>query len=148
MNRAMPLDKMQAQGNRDEFTAYLQGEFAAANAIIDSMCHHLRLIGKPGEYDDVIMSIQQRRCYWDQIIRMQPYFTVAGVLHELKQVRWRRQQMFSGLSNRHGQCVDLVKKGQNLEKGSGSEKGGEEDNLDLTVVGERNGNGLFLFRIN
>ncbi|KAM7463373.1 hypothetical protein LguiA_031494 [Lonicera macranthoides] len=139
MIRAMPLDKIKAQGNRDEFIAYLRGEFAAANVIIDSMCHHLRSIGKPGEYDDVIKSIQQRRFYWDQIIRMQPYFTVAGILHELKQVIWRRQQRFYGLSNRQGQWVDLVKKGQNLEKDSGSEKGGEDNNLDLTVVEQRNG---------
>ncbi|CAI9278759.1 unnamed protein product [Lactuca saligna] len=32
---------------RDEFISWLRGEFAAANAIIDSLCHHLKSVSEP-----------------------------------------------------------------------------------------------------
>ncbi|KVH96381.1 hypothetical protein Ccrd_001535 [Cynara cardunculus var. scolymus] len=77
---------------RDGFISWLRGEFAAANAIIDSMCHHLKSVGEPGEYDEVIGSIQQRRCNWNPVLHLQQYFSVAEVLYALQQVTWRRQQ--------------------------------------------------------
>ncbi|KAM7484737.1 hypothetical protein LguiA_000746 [Lonicera macranthoides] len=80
---------------RDGFISWLRGEFAASNAIIDSLCHHLRLIGEPGEYDGVIGCIQQRRSNWNPVLHMQQYFSVAEVLYALQQVTWRRQQRFS-----------------------------------------------------
>ncbi|KAJ6401738.1 hypothetical protein OIU84_013909 [Salix udensis] len=36
----LPVDE------RDGFISWLRGEFAAANAIIDSLCHHLRVVGE------------------------------------------------------------------------------------------------------
>lgn len=77
---------------RDGFISWLRGEFAAANAIIDSLCNHLRLIGEPGEYDAVIGCIQQRRYNWSSVLHMQQYFSVAEVIYALQQVGWRRQQ--------------------------------------------------------
>lgn len=80
-----PLDE------RDGLISWLRGEFAAANAIIDSLCHHLRSVGDSGEYDAVIGSIQQRRCNWNPVLHMQQYFSVAEVIHALQHVTWRRQ---------------------------------------------------------
>lgn len=77
---------------RDEFILWLRGEFAAANAIIDSLCHHLKSVSEPGEYDGVIGSIQQRRCNWNPVLHMQQYFSVAEVIYALQQATWRRQQ--------------------------------------------------------
>ncbi|XP_031399823.1 RNA demethylase ALKBH10B isoform X2 [Punica granatum] len=77
---------------RDGFISWLRGEFAAANAIIDSICHHLRAVGEPGEYDAVIGLIQQRRCNWTSVLHMQQYFPVSEIVYALNQVTWRRQQ--------------------------------------------------------
>ncbi|KAF8407563.1 hypothetical protein HHK36_006697 [Tetracentron sinense] len=77
---------------RDGFISWLRGEFAAANAIIDSLCHHLWSIGEPGEYDAVMGSIQQRRCNWNPILNMQQYFSVAEVMFALQEAARRKQQ--------------------------------------------------------
>lgn len=79
---------------RDGFISWLRGEFAASNAIIDSLCNHLRMIGEPGEYDAVIGCIQQRRYNWSSVLHMQQYFSVAEVIYALQQVGWRRQQRY------------------------------------------------------
>ncbi|MCD7449248.1 hypothetical protein HAX54_050686 [Datura stramonium] len=77
---------------RDGFISWLRGEFAAANAVIDALCHHLRLVGEPGEYDGVIGCVQQRRGNWSTVLHMQQYFSVAEVIYSLHQVEWRKQQ--------------------------------------------------------
>ncbi|XVF85550.1 hypothetical protein PTKIN_Ptkin17bG0126200 [Pterospermum kingtungense] len=77
---------------RDGFIYWLRGEFAAANAMIDSLCHHLREVGEAGEYEAVISCIQQRRCNWNPVLHMQQYFSVAEVSYALQQVAWRRRQ--------------------------------------------------------
>ncbi|KAK6931693.1 hypothetical protein RJ641_003486 [Dillenia turbinata] len=79
---------------RDGFISWLRGEFAAANAIIDSLCHHLRVTSEPGEYDVVIGCIQQRRCNWNTVLHMQQYFSIAEVMFSLQQVAWRKQQRY------------------------------------------------------
>ncbi|KAI8538799.1 hypothetical protein RHMOL_Rhmol09G0131400 [Rhododendron molle] len=60
--------------------------------MVDSLCHHLRLVGDPGEYYWVIGCVQQRRCNWSPVLHMQQYFSVAEVMYALQQVAWRRQQ--------------------------------------------------------
>ncbi|XP_068659514.1 RNA demethylase ALKBH10B-like isoform X2 [Aristolochia californica] len=77
---------------RDGFISWLRGEFAAANAIIDSLCHHLRSISNPGEYDFVIGTIQQRRYNWNAILHMQQYFPVAEVIFALQQIKIHKEQ--------------------------------------------------------
>ncbi|KAJ7974774.1 Oxidoreductase, 2OG-Fe(II) oxygenase family protein [Quillaja saponaria] len=112
---------------RDGFINWLRSEFAAANAIIDSLCQHLRAVGDPGEYDMVIGSIQQRRCNWNPVLHMQQYFSVADVMYALQQVAWRRQQRCfdpvkvgakefkrSGAGYKLGQRVEAVKEGHNI----------------------------------
>jgi hypothetical protein len=80
---------------RDNFISWLRGEFAAANAIIDSLCHHLQTTGKPNEYDFVLHCIHQRRFNWTVVLHMQQYFSVAEVVFALQQVVWMRQAMSS-----------------------------------------------------
>lgn len=77
---------------RDAFMSWLRGEFAASNAIIDALCHHLRLLGEQGEYEGVIGCIQQRRCNWNAVLYMQQYFSVAEVVYALQQVESRKQR--------------------------------------------------------
>lgn len=77
---------------RDGFISWLRGEFAASNAIIDALCHHLRLVGEPGEYDGVIGCVQQRRANWNSVLHMQQYHSVAEVIYSLHQVEWMKQQ--------------------------------------------------------
>ncbi|XP_071704469.1 RNA demethylase ALKBH10B-like [Rutidosis leptorrhynchoides] len=110
----------------DRFTSWLRGEFAAANAIIDSLCHHLRSVGEFGEYDDVIGSIQQRRCNWNSVLHMQPHFSVAEVQYALQHATWNRQQLNSDGYIDH---VNVV----------GPEK--RSDEKDFTVAAKYN-NGL------
>ncbi|KAF5945467.1 hypothetical protein HYC85_015695 [Camellia sinensis] len=111
---------------RDVFISWLRGEFAAANAIIDSLCNHLSMIGEPGEYDGVNFSIQQRRCNWSPVLQMQQYFSIAEVLYSLQQVAWRRHSRFfdpvkvpgkeykrSGFGSRQGQRVEYMKESHN-----------------------------------
>lgn len=88
---------------RDAFISWLRGEFAAANAIIDSLCHHLRAVGEPGEYDLVVGCIQQRRCNWTPVLHMQQYFSVGEVIVALQQVVLRRQQQQQQQQHHHQQ---------------------------------------------
>ncbi|CAA3031679.1 Hypothetical predicted protein [Olea europaea subsp. europaea] len=88
---------------RDGFLMWLRGEFAAANAIIDSLCHHLRVVGEPGEYDGVIGSIQQRRCNWNPVLHLQQYFPVAEVIYALQQMgNWKEHRRGGGRGHRGG----------------------------------------------
>lgn len=88
---------------RDGFISWLRGEFAASNAIIDALCHHLRLVGEPGEYDGVIGCVQQRRANWNSVLHMQQYHSVAEVIYSLHQVEWMKQQKgFDGGVNKVG----------------------------------------------
>ncbi|KAJ6431628.1 hypothetical protein OIU84_019001 [Salix udensis] len=88
---------------RDGFISWLRGEFAAANAIIDSLCHHLRAVGEPGEYDLVVGCIQQRRCNWNHVLHMQQYFSVGEVVAALQQAVPRRQQQQQRQNHHHRQ---------------------------------------------
>ncbi|PKA56084.1 alkylated DNA repair protein alkB like 5 [Apostasia shenzhenica] len=77
---------------RDGFISWLRSEFAAANAIIDSLVHHLRVTGDPGMYEHAIGCIQQRRCNWTPVIYMQHYYSIGDVAMALHQVAVRKQQ--------------------------------------------------------
>ncbi|XP_008789249.2 RNA demethylase ALKBH10B-like [Phoenix dactylifera] len=87
-----PHQRLWFPDERDGFISWIRAEFAASNAIIDSLIHHLRVIGEPGEYDAVVGFIQQRRCSWNPVLHLQQYFSVAEVAYSLQQVAWRKQQ--------------------------------------------------------
>ncbi|KAF1876422.1 hypothetical protein Lal_00029770 [Lupinus albus] len=131
---------------RDGIIGWLRSEFAAANAIIDTLCNHLHVVGDPGEYDMVTGAIQQRRCNWNQVLLMQQYFSVAEVGYALQQVTWRRQQRSMdpvkmgakegrrfGPGYRQGQRVEAAKVGYN----SSVESYSHEGNTVVTGVAEK-----------
>ncbi|KAF7808506.1 RNA demethylase ALKBH10B-like [Senna tora] len=138
---------------RDGFINWLRSEFAAANAIIDSLCHHLRTVGDPGEYDMVIATIQQRRCNWNQVLLMQQYFSVADVAYSLQQVTWRKQQKYldpvkvgvkeykksgPGYNKQGGQRFEAAKEGynSNLESFSQEANSKQEEHKSGGKVGK------------
>ncbi|XP_041013973.1 RNA demethylase ALKBH10B-like isoform X2 [Juglans microcarpa x Juglans regia] len=137
---------------RDGFISWLRGEFAAANAIIDSLCHHMRTVGDPGEYDNVIGCIQQRRCNWNPVLHMQQYFSVAEVIYALQQVAWRRQQRHSETLKAGGKDFKRsavgIKPVQRIEAekewhNSSAESHGHDCNSLSGVVGSEKGDGGF-----
>ncbi|KAJ0037553.1 hypothetical protein Pint_22493 [Pistacia integerrima] len=93
-NVVLSDNKMQFPDERDGFIFWLRSEFAAANAIIDALCQHLRSVGEGGEYDVVLNYIQNRRSNWSQVLHMQQYFSVGDVLFALQQVTWKKQSRF------------------------------------------------------
>uniref|UniRef100_A0A2P2M4V3 Uncharacterized protein n=1 Tax=Rhizophora mucronata TaxID=61149 RepID=A0A2P2M4V3_RHIMU len=124
-----PLDE------RDGFISWLRGEFAAANAIIDSLCHHLQaVVGEPGEYELVIGAIQQRRCNWNPVLHMQQYFSVGEVIVALQQVALWRQQHHHQHHQQYRHYSDQSKVGgKQFRRSSGS---GFNKELGGSVVGK------------
>ncbi|VVB07065.1 unnamed protein product [Arabis nemorensis] len=77
---------------KDALISWFRGEFAAANAIIDAMCSHLRKTGggddgdsvSGSEYDSVFAAIHRRRLNWIPVLQMQKYHSIAEVAIELQ----------------------------------------------------------------
>ncbi|KAH7292350.1 hypothetical protein KP509_29G063600 [Ceratopteris richardii] len=84
---------------RDAFISWIRGEFAAANAIIDAMCQHLRAIGEPSEYESLFACIHRRRSNWAVVLNMQQFFPVAEVVHALQQATFQKQQAHNNFNN-------------------------------------------------
>ncbi|KAJ6805448.1 uncharacterized protein M6B38_180535 [Iris pallida] len=85
-----------AADDRDAFASWLRSEFAAANAIIDTLLHHLHATGDPGEYDRVAAAVHQRRLNWSPVLHLQHFFPVGEVAYSLDQARWRRMSQSPG----------------------------------------------------
>ncbi|CAA2940098.1 uncharacterized protein LOC111375864 [Olea europaea subsp. europaea] len=79
---------------KDAIIAWFRGEFAAANAIIDALCKHLRQLegGVPAEYDSVFGAIHRRRLNWIPILQMQQYYPIADVTMELQKVEAEKSE--------------------------------------------------------
>ncbi|XP_010458983.1 PREDICTED: uncharacterized protein LOC104740153 [Camelina sativa] len=124
-NVTAPSEKLQfppVAGNwipdeRDGFISWLRAEFAAANAIIDSLCQHLQTIGDQNEYESVIGSIHHRRLGWSQVLTMQQFYPVAEVSYNLQQIAWKRQQQMP--PQRHYSSSDQVGKFGGRRSGPG-----------------------------
>ncbi|KAG4208142.1 hypothetical protein ERO13_A03G112900v2 [Gossypium hirsutum] len=128
---------------RDGFIYWLRGEFAAANAMIDSLCQHLREVGEVGEYEAVIACIQQRRSNWNPVLHMQQYFSVAEVSYALQQVSWRRRQRpydQGKLGGKEYKRSGFEFKGHRLEVAKEMQNSGVDNDANLTVntISERN----------
>ncbi|KAF8099271.1 hypothetical protein N665_0247s0050 [Sinapis alba] len=94
-----PSDKLQfppagswIPDERDVYISWIRGEFAAANEIIDRLCHHLQGIGDQNQYDAAISAIRQRQSNWSQAIYMQPYYTVVDIYNALQHAAWKWKQ--------------------------------------------------------
>ncbi|XP_022724933.1 uncharacterized protein LOC111281459 isoform X2 [Durio zibethinus] len=131
---------------RDGFIYWLRGEFAAANAMIDSLCQHLREVGEVGEYEAVISYIQQRRCNWSPVLHMQQYFSVAEVSYALQQVAWRRRQRHydqGKVGGKEFKRSGIGFKGHRIEVAKDVHNSGVDcdGNSSATAVSERNERG-------
>ena len=114
---------------RDGFICWIRSEFAAANAIIDAMCDHLKGVGDHGEYDGVIGCLQQRRVNWYPVLHLQQFFSVSEVVHSLDQVAWRRRERFRSNENGYWRGFEQFKgPGKRFESGGfqGEKRGVEE----------------------
>ncbi|GER24795.1 oxidoreductase [Striga asiatica] len=73
---------------KDAIIAWFRGEFAAANAIIDALCGHLKRLegGEAAAYGPAFAAIHRRRMNWIPILQMQKYYSIADVAQELTKV--------------------------------------------------------------
>ncbi|XP_075500885.1 RNA demethylase ALKBH10B-like [Primulina tabacum] len=73
---------------KDAIISWFRGEFAAANAIIDTLCSHLTQLesGGAAEYKSVFAAIHMRRMNWIPILHRQKYFSIADIPMELNKV--------------------------------------------------------------
>lgn len=82
-----PVTVMSDAFAKDAIIAWFRGEFAAANAIIDSLCGHLgQLSGGSSDYVAVFAAIHRRRLNWIPVLQMQKYHSIADVGVELRRV--------------------------------------------------------------
>ncbi|GFY98770.1 oxidoreductase, 2OG-Fe(II) oxygenase family protein [Actinidia rufa] len=85
---------------KDAIIAWFRGEFAAANAIIDALCNHLKQMesggGRGSEYESSFAAIHRRRLNWIPILQMQKYFSIADVVLELRRVAERKMETKGG----------------------------------------------------
>ncbi|RZC20766.1 hypothetical protein D0Y65_007216 [Glycine soja] len=78
---------------KDAILAWFRGEFAAANAIIDSLCGHLaHLAAASSDYDATFTAIHRRRLNWIPVIQMQKYHSIADVTLELRRVAEKKTE--------------------------------------------------------
>ncbi|KAH9625646.1 hypothetical protein KSS87_008757 [Heliosperma pusillum] len=130
---------------KDRVIEWYRGEFAAANAIIDSLCHHLVQITTVNcgdnddyrvraEYECVFAAIHRRRVNWIPVLQTQKYFTIADVSLQLS----RAAEAVGSLCGGGGGGVEEVESGD-CEKvkciGDVSEDGDESPESDITDTG-------------
>lgn len=117
---------------KDKVIEWYRGEFAAANAIIDALCHHLAQISAEesdvsADYDNVFTAIHRRRLNWIPVLQMQKYFTIADVTHELRKVKVVRRE----------KVEDVVAKKKEMEINGTVVR---DDHDDVANDGKCNGN--------
>lgn len=82
---------------KDAILAWFRGEFAAANAIIDSLCGHLaQVASSSNDYDSAFAAIHRRRFNWIPVIQMQKYHSIADVSLELRKVVEKKADSLDG----------------------------------------------------
>ncbi|KAI5062510.1 hypothetical protein GOP47_0023049 [Adiantum capillus-veneris] len=99
---------------KDAYIGWLKSEFAAANAIIDGMCQHMRSIGNPEDYDVVFSCLNKRRHAWTPTLYMQHFYSVADIVNSLEEVAQKKLQaccsslsLMNSTSNvHHAVCQD------------------------------------------
>ncbi|KAG2259721.1 hypothetical protein Bca4012_009126 [Brassica carinata] len=120
---AMPPGNWIPDG-RDGFISWIRGEFAAANAIIDSLCQHLVTIGDQSEYETVVSTIQQRQASWSQALYMQQFYSIAEISYSLHQAALKRrsqQRHYSSGGRRSGPGFNKHHHGGGGYRGGGAE---------------------------
>lgn len=120
---------------KDAIIGWYRGEFAAANAIIDSLCGHLtQLSGGGAEYGAVFAAIHRRRINWIPVLQMQKYHSIADVMVELRNVGAKKAEKES---EENGEVSGTVENCKSEEAKSCLDEEKEKEN---EKVEESNGN--------
>ncbi|KFK30895.1 hypothetical protein AALP_AA6G039900 [Arabis alpina] len=124
---------------KDALISWFRGEFAAANAIIDAMCSHLRKTKTTAddeddtvsgsEYDAVFAAIHRRRLNWIPVLQMQKYHSIAEVAIELQKVAAKKTEDLKQRKISAAEDEDL-KTEEATEKGFNGEKVTENGDVD------------------
>ncbi|XP_054781343.1 RNA demethylase ALKBH10B-like [Prosopis cineraria] len=119
---------------KDAFISWIRTEFAAANAIIDTLCSHLALLAKladaSSDYDSVFDAIHRRRHTWVPILQMQKYDSIADVTWELRKVAGKKtgtKEIGEGERRNEDLGNQLDEKTKIEEKGMGTSVNSEGD---------------------
>lgn len=118
---------------KDAIIAWFRGEFAAANAIIDSLCSHLQeleSIGGGADYGSVFTAIHHRRLNWVPILQRQKYYPIVDVTAELGKVAEKKKEVVVDWNVAEGGCTSALKeeyeeKAKNAEGSLHVEEGGD-----------------------
>ncbi|KAL3517536.1 hypothetical protein ACH5RR_020125 [Cinchona calisaya] len=130
---------------KDAIIAWFRGEFAAANAIIDALCSHLKqldsvVVGRGSEYESVFVAIHRRRLNWIPILQMQKYYSIADVALELRKVAankmMKRDQSVEAEAEKKEALVLLS---DNIEKEKNPETSVSQEEMEIII--QENGNG-------
>lgn len=131
---------------KDAIIAWFRGEFAAANAVIDALCGHLRELGggEAAEYESAFAAIHRRRLNWIPILQMQKYYSIADVTLELKKVAEKKRsesevEVEKSAEAANGGCeapIDEKPKEKNLESSIESDENGGGEVVDEDFTSE------------
>lgn len=128
---------------RDTTVAWLRGEFAAANAIIDALCGHLAELGGgagQSEYASVFTAIHRRRLNWLPVLHMQEFYSIADVAAELKRAAsWRAATAEEESVEVEGRSVGVWKSVKESERLEREKKGFSEEATESDGNGGGNG---------
>uniref|UniRef100_A0A7C8YRP6 Uncharacterized protein n=1 Tax=Opuntia streptacantha TaxID=393608 RepID=A0A7C8YRP6_OPUST len=118
---------------KDQVIEWYRGEFAAANAIIDALCHHVvQLAGGgddgaspvPSGYEAAFAAIHRRRLNWIPVLQMQKYFTIAEVSQELRKAAAKKRE----------KTPDVEQKREKMGDGNGACVSEGEDSPDSEIT--------------
>ncbi|PIN07688.1 hypothetical protein CDL12_19735 [Handroanthus impetiginosus] len=135
---------------KDSAIAWFRTEFAAANAIIDALCSHLRqLEGEAAAetYKSAFAAIHRRRVTWIPTIQMQKYYSIADVILELQKVAEKKKEESDADAKKlaevvvDGGCMVEInekdkQKEKNLESSMESNENGGGESLDEDFTSE------------
>ncbi|CAI9107926.1 OLC1v1007409C1 [Oldenlandia corymbosa var. corymbosa] len=102
---------------KDAIIAWFRGEFAAANAIIDALCGHLKQLddGLGSGYESVFAAIHRRRLNWIPILQMQKYYSIADVAVELRKATLNKKMERDAIIKRSNQHQRQEEEGEEEE---------------------------------
>ncbi|KAK4482252.1 hypothetical protein RD792_009403 [Penstemon davidsonii] len=125
---------------KDAIISWFRGEFAAANAIIDSLCGHLRQLEGEGAaaYESAFAAIHRRRLNWIPILQMQKYYSIADVTLELKKVAEKKSEVVAEKVEEvtSGGCAadQLSEKEKNMENSVVDEDGTGDESPESEIT--------------
>ncbi|XP_010542876.1 PREDICTED: uncharacterized protein LOC104815949 [Tarenaya hassleriana] len=128
---------------KDALLAWFKGEFAAANAIIDALCSHLKkasvgAASDESEYEAVFAALHRRRLNWIPVLQMQKYHSIAEVAIELQKVAAKKA---ADLKEKKAEevkaCLEGEKVTENEPNGDVEEVEDDSPSSEITEAGSQ-----------